>query len=305
MTTGAVGAGDRSEARVELGAWFGGLLTGLREGVEAALIVAIILAYLVRTGHAERAGRIWLGTALAALVSIVAGVALFVTVGELPSPAEQVFEGATMLLAAGVVTWMLFWMRRQAIGMRGELNAAVERVLTEGSATGLAVLAFTAVIREGIETSLFLVGQATSADQAAPSVLLGAVTGLAGAAAVGWLFYTGSRRVDLRSFFRWTGAGLIFIAAGLLSHAVHEFVEIGVIGVATHAAYDVSAWLPDDAGLGAFLRAILGYSASPEVVTLMAHVAYLAVVLALFFRPARPMASSAPRAAESTTGTSG
>ncbi len=275
------------------GAFSGGLLTGLREGVEAALIVAIVLAYLAKTGNARHFGKIWLGTVAAIAVSVAAGVVLYQTVGGFEEPYEQIFEGAAMLLAAGVVTWMLFWMRRQAASVKGDLQAAVDRVLTEGSIWGLALLAFTAVIREGIETSLFLVGQATSTRADAPSVILGAVIGLGIAAAIGVGFYQGSRRLNLQAFFRWTGIALVFIAAGLLSHAIHEFVEVGVITVGTQTAYDISATLPDDTGVGQFLRAIFGYSARPEAITLIAHVVYVVTVLALYLRPVRPPAAKA------------
>jgi len=134
---------------MEIGSFGGGFVTGLREGVEAALIVSIILAYLVRTGHGADAGRIWLGVGSAVATSVVVGLALYLSVGALEEPYEQLFEGATMLLAAGVVTWMLFWMRRQAASVGRELRAAVDRALSEGSLWGLTVLAFVAVIREG------------------------------------------------------------------------------------------------------------------------------------------------------------
>ncbi len=278
---------------MEFGALTAGFVTGLREGVEAALIVAILLAYLNRSGNGNQASRIWLGTGLALLLSIAAGVVIFQTAGSLGTPYEQYFEGTAMLVAAGVVTWMLFWMRRQSMALRGELHARIERTLTEGTAFGLALLAFSAVIREGLETSIFLVGQATSLRADAPSIVLGAVLGLVAAVGIGWIFYTGSRRIDLRSFFRWTGIGLIFIAAGLLSQAVHELIEVGVIPIGTQAAYDLSRVLPDASGIGQFLRAILGYSAAPEVTTLGIHVAYLVAVLGLYLRPTRPAAPPA------------
>lgn len=283
---------------MDFGALTSGLLTGLREGVEAALIVAIVVAYLVRTGNGAQLGKVWLGTGLAIAVSLVAGLVIFNTVGALEEPYEQWFEGIAMLVAAGVVTWMLFWMRRQAMSLKGDLHAAVDRALSAGTAWGLAALAFTAVIREGIETSLFLVGQATSADTGAASVLVGAVLGLAIAVGIGWVFYTGSRRIDLRSFFRWTGIALVFIAAGLLSHAVHEFVEVGLVTVGTATAYDISSVLSHREGIGQFLRAIFGYSASPEQVTLAVHLVYLVVVLGLYLRPIRPV--SPPAGASAT-----
>jgi len=283
---------------VDLGALTSGLLIGLREGVEAALIVAIVLAYLVRTGNARHASRIWIGTAAAVTLSAVIAISIFATVGAFEEPYEQLFEGTTMLLAAAVVTWMLFWMRRQSAGLKGELQASVDRALGAGGAWGLAILAFTAVIREGVETALFLAGQATSASASASSVAIGAVAGLGGAVLIGWGFYRGSRAVDLRKFFRWTGIALVFIAAGLLSHAIHEYIEVaeiaGVTLIWTQPAFDISGLLADDAGVGQFLRAIFGYSASPEVMTLGVHLAYLVGVLWLYLRPLRP-ASPAPR----------
>ena len=273
---------------MDFGAFTAGLVTGLREGVEAALIVAIVLAYLARSGKAGEAGKVWLGTGLAAAVSLLAGIVIFQTVGSFQAPYENYFEASTLLVATIVVTWMLFWMRRQSMAIRGDLHARLDRVLVEGSAWGLAVLAFTAVIREGLETSIFLVGQATSAQTSGGSLVGGAITGLGCAVAIGWGFYTGSRRIDLRSFFRWTGIGLIFIAAGLLSHAVHEFIEVGALTVGTTPVFDISNVLPDEAGIGQFLRAILGYSAAPEQSTLAVYLGYLIVVLMLYLRPARP-----------------
>jgi high-affinity iron transporter len=287
---------------LNLGSLSTGLLTGLREGVEAALIVSIVLAYLGRTGNRAQFTKIWAGTAAAAVVSLAVGVVLFTSVRGFPEPYEQLFEGTAMLLAAAVVTWMLFWMRRQAGSVKGELQAAVDRAITEGSVWGLAVLAFTAVIREGIETSLFLVGQATSAAADAPWVLVGALIGLVIAVVLGVGFYRGSRRINLARFFRWTGIALVFIAAGLLSHAVHEFIEVGAhYGVAVPGsgqAFDLSAILPHEeisgapSGvalvLGQLLRALFGYTSQPEVLTLVVHVAYLAIVLALYLRPVGP-----------------
>jgi high-affinity iron transporter len=276
---------------VDLGSFTSGLVTGLREGVEAALIVAIILAYLARTGNGQHAAKVWLGTAAAAAVSLALGLILFNTVGGLQEPYEQLFEGITMLLAAGVVTWMLFWMRRQAAGVKGELQKAVDRALDSGGVFALVVLAFTAIIREGVETSLFLVGLAQSAQADAPILLLGALVGLAIAVLIGVGFYQGSRRVNLATFFRWTGVALVFIAAGLLSHAVHEFIEVaefnGVELVGSQVLFDISRVLPHEEGVGAFLRALFGYTSQPELLTFAVWLTYVVVVLALYLRPVR------------------
>ena len=276
----------------DAGSFTSGLLTGLREGVEAALIVAIVLAYLQRTGNGRYASRVWFGVLVASIASAVLGAVLFATVGRLPSPYEQIFEGLTMLVAAAVVTWMLFWMRRQAMAVKGELHAAVDRVLGRGGAWGLTILVFSAVIREGIETALFLVGQAQAASagsaQGPVLVLVGALVGLGLAGVIGWGLYHGSHRVNLRRFFRWTGIALVFIAAGLLDRAIHEFIEIGAIRIGTGTAFNIGAQLPDDRGVGQFLRALLGYSAAPEVLTATAWLAYVVVVLLLYLRPVRP-----------------
>ena len=287
---------------VDLGALTSGLLTGLREGVEAALIVSIVITYLIRTGRSEQVGRVWIGTGLAAVLSLIVGIVIYNTVGAFKEPYEQIFEGTTLLIAAGVVTWMLFWMRRQARSVKGELQAAVERAVVVGGSWGLAVLAFTAVIREGLETSIFLVGQATSDRAEAAWILVGALVGLAIATLIGYGFYRGSHRLNLASFFRWTGIALVFIAAGLLSHGIGEFIEIGALGNGpwTATAFDLGGLLSDETGVGSFLRAIFGYSAAPAILTVATHVGYLVAVLALYLRPLRqpvPPSSSSPSTA--------
>ena len=286
---------------MELGALSSGLLTGLREGVEAALIVAIILAYLDRTGNRRHFSKVWLGVGAAVGMSIGVGVALWVTIGGLPEPTEQIFEAMAMILAAGVVTWMLFWMRRTAANIRGELQAAVDRSLTSASVWGLSVLAFTAVVREGIETALFLLGQvaaASASESGAVAVLLGALIGLGLAVGIGYGFYRGAQVINLPTFFRWTGVALIFIAAGLLSHAVHELVEAGFIAFGTEIAFDLSAILPHSgegfaALIGSLLRAMFGYTSQPEWITFVTWLGYIVVVLPLYLRPVRPAESAA------------
>ena len=279
---------------MDLGALSSGLLTGLREGVEAALIIAIICAYLAKTGNNRHFPTVLAGAGLAIGLSVVLGIVLYVSVGGLQEPYEQIFEAITLFAAAAVVTWMLFWMRRQARSVKGELQAAVDRALDEGSVLALAVLAFVAVIREGLETSLFLVGQANSADQNAIWILIGALIGLAIATVLGVGFYQGSRRINLATFFRWTGVGLIFIAAGLLSVGVHELIEINAIPFGGQTLFDLSGVLPHSADggniVGQFLRAIFGYSSTPEVLTFAVWLTYVVVVLYLFLRPMKPTA---------------
>ena len=283
---------------MDLGAFSSGLLTGLREGVEAALIVSIILAYLAKTGNRRHFPKVLLGVGLAIALSVGVGAGLWLTVGGFEEPYEQLFEAITMLVAAGVVTWMLFWMRRQSMSVKGELQAAVDRALDDGSATALAVLAFVAVIREGIETALFLVGQMASAEGGASWVVVGAVVGLAVAVLIGVGFYQGSRRLNLATFFRYTGIVLVFIAAGLVGKATHELIEIGVITFGTQPLFDLSGVLPSDAEggnvIGQFLRAMFGYSAAPELTTFVVWLTYVVVVLALYLRPVKRQATPLP-----------
>src|SRR4051794_34828033 len=164
---------------VDLGAFTSGLLTGLREGVEAALIVSIVLTYLVRTGRTDQTARVWLGTGLAALLSLAVGIVIFVTIGSLEEPYEQIFEGTTLLVAAAVVTWMLFWMRRQARSVKGELQAAVDRAVAIGGAWGLAGLALPGGVRGGGGAPTFPLGPGAAGRGGAGRVLLGAGGGVA------------------------------------------------------------------------------------------------------------------------------
>lgn len=285
---------------MDLGFLTTGLLTGLREGVEAALIVSIILAYLARTGNQRHFGRIWLGTLVAIGASAAVGAILWVSIGGLTSPAAEYFEGSAMLVAAVVVTWMLFWMRRTAANIKGELHAGVDRALTDGSVWALSLLAFTAVIREGIETSLFLLGQATAAttEQAgAASTLVGAFIGILIAVLLGYGFYRGARVINLARFFRWTGVALVFIAGGLVSHAAHEFIDAGLIGFGTATAFDISSILPHEpeggSVLGQLLRALFGYTSTPEWTTLVTWAVYVVGVLTVYLQPMKPQKPAA------------
>ena len=299
---------------MDFGAFSSGLLTGLREGVEGALILAIICAYLSKSGNARYFPTVLVGAGSALGLSALFGIALFVTVGSFKAPYEQLFEGITMVAAASVVTWMLFWMRRQARHVRGELQAAVDRAVDRavhnGSALALAALAFVAVIREGVETALFLTGQAAaaSAEGGAIWVLLGAVIGIAVASLLGVGFYHGSRRLNLNTFFRWTGVALVFIAAGLLGHAVHEFIEIGIVTVGTQPLFDISAILPHtpESGnvVGQLLNAVFGYTSTPEVLTFAVWLTYVVAILAVFLRPIKRVALPAAGAG-TTTATEG
>lgn len=272
----------------------GGLLTGLREGVEAALIIGILAGYLVKIGRADRLVSVWVGVVAAVFLSLIAAILIYAAAGGLTGPAELLFEAIATLAAAVVVTWMLFWMRRQATTLGGELRKGIDAAITNAPVTGIALLAFTAVIREGLETAIFLIGQAAAVGQVggATAVLAGAVVGLALAIAVGISIFRLGARLNLGRFFTWTGSALIVIAAGLLAHGVHELIEIGMLPALMNPVYDLSAYLPDDAGVGLFARAIFGYRAAPELLTLLAQATYLVLGLIFYVRPTRAAAQA-------------
>ena len=279
----------------------GGFLTGLREGVEAALIVGIIAGYLVKIGRSDRLGVIWAGVVAAVAVSAAIGVAAFVILGGLEGDTEKLIEGFTSLLAVVILTYMIFWMRKQAVTLGAELRKGVDRAIASASIFGLAALAFTAVIREGIETALFLLGQTTAASESGAGswVAVGALVGLAVATLIGFAIFRLGVRLNLGAFFNVTGAALVVIAAGLLSYGAHELIEVGLLPAIVAPVYDLSAVLPHTEGIGQFLRAIVGYSATPELSALLLQVGYLAFGLFFYILPVRR--ASAARAASSTT----
>jgi high-affinity iron transporter len=190
-----------------------------------------------------------------------------------------------------ILTYMLFWMRKQAITLGAELRSGVDRAVASTSVLGLSLLAFTAVIREGIETALFLLGQTTAAADQGLSVVVGAFIGLLIAAGIGVLIFRAGLRLNLSAFFNVTGAALVVIASGLLSYGVHEFIELGLLPALINPVYDISAILPHKEGIGQFLRAIVGYSSTPELTTLLAQGAYLIFGLFFYVRPVRRAAA--------------
>jgi high-affinity iron transporter len=260
----------------------------LREGIEAALIVSIVLAYLRQVRAGDRAHLVWWGTLSAVALSVALGTVIFAVGAEFEGTTEQVFEGLVTLSAVGVLTWMIFWMRRQGARVKTELQERVDTALVAGG-FALAALAFVAVLREGVETALFIFAAAkgTAVEEGGIAAqLLGAALGLAVALVLGVLLYRGGIRMNLRSFFRVTGTILVVVAAGLFAYGLHELQEAGWFPFLTATAYDVSASLPDDAGVGAILRGLVGYNADPTWLEVVGWAGYLIVVGGLYLRPA-------------------
>jgi high-affinity iron transporter len=260
------------------------LLITLREGLEAALIIGIILAFLTRSDNRQGFKSVWLGTSLAVIVSLLAGAAIFLLAGEFSGRAEEIFEGIAMFVAAVVLTWMIFWMRKQASDIKTHLHAQIQSVLTSGSSLGLVVLAFVVVVREGIETVLFLFA-ATRVAESPALFTAGGLLGLVIAVAIGYSIYRGSSRLNLRAFFNVTSIVLIVFAAGLLAHGIHEFQEAGIIPIVIEHVWDINHILPETSTFGRFLTAIIGYNGNPSLLEIIFYIAYLVSTLAIYFRP--------------------
>ena len=266
----------------------------LREGLEAALIVGIIAAYLVRIGRRDALPAIGAGVGLALAVSIGSGIVVASTIGSLPLALRATLEGLTAFAAVVVLTWMLFWMRRAGRAIKGDLERGVDAALVGGSITALAGLAFVAVLREGLETVLFLVAIGSSAGEVG-SLLVASFAGLAVAVGIGWAIFAAGVRIDLRRFFTVTGVVLIFVSGGLIAYGLHEFTETGLVPV-TPTAFDLGSVLPETSPLGALLAGLFGYRSAPTVLEVVAYLAYVLPVLALFTglrRPARPVSAAA------------
>lgn len=199
----------------------------LREGFEASLIVGIVLAFLNKTGRRDGFWAVWAGALAAVAISVAVGVTLFAIGAELEGRAEAVYEGVVMLAAAGLLTWMIFWMRKQARTIKRHLEEQVQHALVTGSALALALVAFVGVLREGVESALFLIAAIEGSDAVVST--LSAVVGVAAAVVLGYLFYKGASRLDLRRFFTITSALLLLFAGWLLARGLHEFQEAGVL----------------------------------------------------------------------------
>jgi high-affinity iron transporter len=257
-----------------------GFLLGLREGLEAALILGVTFGVLQRLRRSELAPSAWLGVAVAVVVSIAAAAVLFSVGAKLEGRAEQIFEGVTMLLAAGILTWMILWMGIQGRQVQLGLERQVEQAALRRQASAVFVVAFLAVMREGIETALFLSAAAFQDEQTA--VVLGGLAGIAVACLLGWGLYRATIRLNLPRFFQVTGLLLILFASGLFSHAVHEFVEAGLLPALLDPVWNTEALLSESSFGGTMLRTLFGYNADPNLLEVLAYLGYfIAVWIAL------------------------
>ncbi|MFQ5942548.1 MAG: iron uptake transporter permease EfeU [Anaerolineales bacterium] len=252
-------------------------LIALREGLEAALIVGIVLGYLRKIGYLEGHRSVWVGVFAAVVASLGLAIVIQVVGMELEGRAEQIFEGATMFLAVGVLTWMIFWMRYQARLIKSSLEQNVLDAVKTGTKWGLILVAFIAVFREGVETALFLSAAAFVSE--GQGTLIGAIIGLASAVLIGYLIYASTTKLDIRIFFNVTSVLLLLFAAGLLAHGIHEFQEAGIIPTLNEHVWDTNHVLDENSSVGQMLKAVFGYNGNPSLEEVLGYVGYWVVVV--------------------------
>jgi high-affinity iron transporter len=266
-------------------------LLSLREGIEAALIVGIVLGALRQIRREDLKPIVWLGVLSAAGISLVTAILLNLLGLSLEGAAELIFEGLTMILAAILLTWMIFWMSRVGRALKSRLEADVQRAAHIRSKRALFLVAFVAVLREGVELALFLTATLFASDAA--QTIVGAFLGLGTAFLLGWSLFATTVRLDLRRFFQVTGVLLILFAAGLVAHAVHELNEVGWIPAIIEHVWDMNHILNEKSLLGQFLTALFGYNGNPSLTEVFAYFLYFIVVFFLS-QTGKPKAETIP-----------
>lgn len=258
------------------------ILLSLREGLEAALIISIVLGALKRTGRSDLNRSLWAGVFSAIMLSLMAALILRVVDQELKGTAEQIFEGTTLLLAAGVLTWMIFWMRREAQTIKSKLEKSVTSATTVKGGSALYFLAFVAVLREGIELALYIT--AASMTMNGLQTLLGTAIGLSIACLLGYSVYSATIQLNLKRFFQVTGVILILFAAGLIGHSVAEFNEAGIIPAIINPIWNLNPILSDNSLVGSIFSILFGYHGNPSLTEALSYGAYVLATLVAFVK---------------------
>ncbi|MCK5152547.1 MAG: FTR1 family protein [Candidatus Thorarchaeota archaeon] len=255
-------------------------LLSLREGIEAALLIGIVLGGLSKVNRTHLSYIVWRGTISALAISFLIALALNRLGASLVGDSEKIYEGITMLFAAGILTWMIFWMHSHSRTLRNELETDVRRAVLDSGKKALFVLAFVAVLREGVELAIFLT--AASMTSSAQETFIGVILGLGTAVVLGWSLFKTAIKLDLRKFFLVTGTLLILFAAGLVAHGVHEFNELGWIPPIIDPLWDTNFILDEKSAIGLLLKALFGYNGNPSLSEVSAYVVYfIAIVFGL------------------------
>jgi high-affinity iron transporter len=271
---------------------FSSALIGLREGLEAALVVSVLVAFLVKTDKRSYLRWVWTGVGAALAGCVAIGTVIAYTIGEMRFEQQEIFGGVLSVVAVGFVTWMIFWMRATARTISTELRGRLSAAVALGPAA-VVLMALLAVGREGLETMAFFYANVRTAERGTTQPLIGFVVGIVVAVVLGRLIYRGALRFDLGRFFQITGVLLVFVAAGILAYGLHDLQEAGVLPGLSTLAFDLSGPMPEDSWYGALLKGLLNYSARTTVLQALAWVAYVAVVLTLFLMPRKQVAAPA------------
>ena len=261
-------------------------LIGLREGLEAALVVTILVAFLVRTDRRSALKYVWAGTLTALALSVAAGGLLAYAYASMTFEQQEAFGGFASIVAVAFVTGMIFWMRRAAKAISGQLRGQLDEALKVGP-VAVAAVAFLAVAREGLETALIFFSNVQTAGSGSTVPLLGLLIGLAGAVVLGYLIYRGAIRINLTKFFTVTGVLLVVVAAGILAYGVHDLQEAGLLPGLNTLAFDVSEHITTDSWYGALLKGIFNFSPQTTVLEAVVWAGYIVIVLSLFLVPQR------------------
>ncbi|BCL20071.1 iron uptake transporter permease EfeU [Streptomyces tuirus] len=273
---------------------FSNYLIGLREGLEASLVVCILIAYLVKTDRKDALKPIWAGIGVAIALAFGFGCVLEFGSQELTFQAQEALGGSLSILAVGLVTWMVFWMRRTARHLKSELHGRLDAALAMGTGA-LVATAFLAVGREGLETALFVWASVHAASDGTPRPLLGVALGLLTAVLLGWLFYRGALRINLAKFFTWTSGMLVVVAAGVLAYGFHDLQEADFLPGLTDKAFDISGTIPPDSWYGTLLKGVFNFQPDPTTLQVGVWLLYLIPTLTLFLAPTRPPAKAPVR----------
>ncbi len=266
---------------------------GLREGLEASLIVGIVAAFLRQRGRPEAMRWMWIGVAAAVVLCALGGIGLHLAEEQLPQREQEQLETIVGLVAVGMITWMIVWVHHHAAGLRHELQARADLALADGSSAALAGMAFLAVLREGLETAVFLLAAFDASDRPALTGG-GALIGVLVAVALGYAIYRGGLRINLGRFFRITGIVLVLVAAGLLATAVHTAHEAGWINILQEQALDLRWLVKPGSVQSALLTGMFGIQPEPTVGELGAWLVFAVPMLAYVWRPPRrPVAAPA------------
>lgn len=262
-------------------------LLSLREGLEAALIIGIVLGALQKIRRTDLSPALWLGVIVAVLVSAITAILLTAFGLSLEAEAEEIYEGVMMVIAAGVLTWMIFWMSTQAKHIKTELEDGVNKAAVTTGKRAIFWLAFISVVREGVELALFItaaffVGNQDNLTSNIMLTLVGVILGLGTAILLGWSLLAATSRLNLRRFFQVTGYLLILFAAGLVAHAIHEFNEIGFIPAIVEHIWDVNAIVNEKSVFGELLKTLFGYNGNPSLTEMIGYFTYLLITVSLF-----------------------